>query len=241
MKELILRGWESFFLSPAPFDEMREEPKPVVRGLLFVVLVALAVALVGLVGTTLSWATSPRMADIQDVVLRGLARMEWFQEMQESPRAYESFQQTWNLAWQIFPQVFAPNPGSAAARIIILPLGMIINWLLWGLLGHVFARAFGGEGTLAQTLGCTALATSPQLLNLITLLPYTVVGGIVGTWVLLARYVALKTCHRLSWGRALWSTLLPYVVLGLVIAILALVGSLIVGAVVGTVAGGMSQ
>ena len=34
----------------------------------------------------------------------------------------------------------------------------------------------------------------------------------MNTWQLILRYKALRTAHTLSWGRAFWATLLPFVV-----------------------------
>jgi len=79
----------------------------------------------------------------------------------------------------------APNPASAAVRIVTLPLWLVLIWLLYGVVAHLCARLLGGQGGLGQTLGRTALAVAPQLLNLATFLPYLVVGGVVGTWTLL--------------------------------------------------------
>jgi hypothetical protein len=103
---------------------------------------------------------------------------------------------------------------------------------------YLFARLLGGQGGLGQTLGCTALAVAPQVLNLATFFPYLVVGGVVGTWTLLCRYVALKTCHRLTWNRALGATLLPYVALAVVVASFACLGGVVFGLISG---GGTSQ
>jgi uncharacterized membrane protein len=64
------------------------------------------------------------------------------------------------------------------------------------------------------------------------------VGGVVGAWTLLCRYLAVKTCHKLSWGRALAAALLPTVVWILLVSLLACLGSAVAGLIVG---GGASQ
>jgi len=226
MKALIRLAWEALFLSEAPCVEMRESSNPALRGLGLIVLVAVAVALVGLAGTALEWATTPNMRDIQEAVLEGIQQMPWYQELQSTPEFRGRFQQQYKLWWRIFPRMFgAPDIASAALRIILLPLGLALTWFLYGLVAHLFARLLGGQGGLGQTLGCTALAVAPQLLNMATVFPYLVIGGVVGTWTLLCRYVALKTCHRLTWGRALAATLLPYVAFALLVSFFACLGS----------------
>jgi len=239
MKALIRLAWEALFLSEAPYAEMRDDSTPLVRGLVLVALVALAVALVGLVGTALEWATTPNMRDVQQVVLDGIRQMPWYQELQSDPEFREMFSQQYELWWRVFPALFgAPNITSAALKIITLPLGLAFVWFLYGLLAHLFARLLGGQEGLSQTLGCTALAVAPQLLNLATFLPYVAVGSVVSTWTLLCRYVALKTCHRLTWGRALAATLLPYIVFLVVISFITCLGGAAAALIFG---GGTSQ
>jgi hypothetical protein len=239
MKALIRLAWEALFLGEAPYAEVSDGLNPALRGLKFVVLVALAVALVGLVGTTLEWATTPDMDEIQRVVFEGIQEMPWYQELQDDADFREMVRQQYEWGWRIFPHIFgAPDIASAALRIILLPLGLALIWFLYGLLAYLFARLLGGQGSLDQTLGCTALAVAPQLLNLATIFPYVVVGGVVGVWTLLCRYVALKTCHRLTWGRALAATLSPYVVLTLLVSFFACLISLAFGLIF---AGGMPQ
>jgi hypothetical protein len=239
MRELARLVWEALFLSEAPYAEMRDSPRPALRGLGLVALVAAAVALVGLVGATLEWATSPSLADIQRTVLEGIQRMPWYEQMQDNQEFRQMFQQQWDMSWRIFPQLFgASSVLSGALRIVTLPVGLAFTWFLYGIVAHVCARLLGGQGSAGQVLGCTALAVAPQLLNLVTFFPYVVVGGVVGTWVVLCRYVALKTCHRLTWNRALAATLLPYVALAVVIASAACLGGVVVSLFVG---GGTAQ
>ncbi|MCK5639268.1 MAG: YIP1 family protein [Gammaproteobacteria bacterium] len=239
MKALIRLGWEALFLSEKPYAEIRESSNPALRGLGFIALVALAVALVGLVGTALEWATTPDMDAIQQTVLQGVQQMDWYQELQDNAEFRKGFRQWYEGEWRVFLQLFgAPNIAIAAVRIILLPLRLALAWLLYGVVAHLFARLLGGQGGLGQMLGCTALAVAPQLLNLATFLPYVAVGGVVGTWTILCRYVALKTCHRLTWGRALAATLLPYVALAVVVSSFACLGGVTTALIFG---GGASQ
>ena len=234
MKTLIRLAWDALFLSQEPYAEMRDSPNAVLRGLGIIVLVAVAVALVGLVGTALEWATTPDMGDIQRVVLEGIQQMDWYRELEDNPEFREQFKQQFDLGWRIFPNLFASNFAAAASRIVLLPLGLVLTWALYGVVAYLFARLLGGQGGLGQTLGSTALAVAPQLLNLAMFFPYVVIGGVVGTWVLLCRYVALKTCHRFRWGRALAATLLPYVALAVVVSLFAC----LVGVVAALISGG---
>lgn len=232
---LLIRA---LFLRTDAYEEMREAERPVVRGLLILVVIGLLIAFVALVGTVLEWASSPDMADIQEAVYEGLIRMPWYREtLAEVPDFDEIFDKQYEMGWNI-GRFFAPNPGGAAGGIVLTPLGLVINWLVYGLLAHLFARLFKGEGEVSQTLGCTALALSPQLVRLLEVFPFVGVGGVVGTWTLIARYVAVKQTHRLTWGRAFWATILPIVLLRLVAFVLLGLGVAIGGAVAAQFLGG---
>lgn len=223
--------WNALFLQRDAYEEMRQDNNPFVEGLFILAVLGVALALVGIVGTTLEWASSPNLSELQAVILSNLQRMPWWElAQQSSPEFAQMFQQIWNSMWQVITGV-APTPLGSLAGIITRPLGLIVNWLVFGLLAYIFARLLGGKGTLNQTLGTTALAAAPQLLNLFGALPFVAVAGI-GTWTMLCRYMAIRTTHDLSWPRAVWATLLPPLLLGLIIALLSFVAGVVFGAMI---------
>ena len=65
------------------------------------------------------------------------------------------------------------------------------------------------------------VSVQAQVLNLLNILPYVQVGSLVSLWDILCAYVGLKTVHNLRWNRAMYATLLPFV---LVIGIAILAG-----------------
>ncbi len=224
---------QGLFLRTDAYEEMREARNPFVEGLFIIVIVGVFIGLAGIVGNTLEWASSPDGAALQDILYDGLTNMPWYQMMeQEVGREFtEQFQWQWNLNSQI-ARWAAPTPLSSLAGVVTTPLWLIIGWLIYGLLAHLFARLLGGEASLGQTLGCTALAVTPQVLNLAGLLPSVAMGGVVATWTLICRYVALKQAHRLTWGRAFWATVLPRLALWLLLLIAAGMGAVIFSALV---------
>lgn len=225
---LVARG---LFLRTDAYEEMREARNPFVEGLFIIVIIGVIIAVAGVVGNTLEWASSPDGAALQDILYDGLTNMPWYQMLeQEVGREFtEQFQWQWNLNSQI-ARWAAPTPLSSLAGVVTTPLWLIIGWLIYGLLAHLFARLLGGEASLSQTLGCTALAVAPQVLNLAGLLPSVALGGVVATWTLICRYVALKQAHRLTWGRAFWATVLPRLALWLLLLIATGMGAVIFSA-----------
>ena len=229
----------ALFLRTDAYEEMREARSPFLAGLIIIVVVGAIIALAALVGTALEWASSPSLADIQEVVYEGIIQMPWYQETLRMVPDYDQiFRQWYDFGWNMGRTFGDSSPGSALGNVVLIPLGLIIVWLVYGLLAHLFARLLKGEATLPQTLGCTALAVAPQVLKLTELVPYVAVGGVVGTWTLICRYVALKQAHRLSWGRAFWATVLPLLTLLVLGLILAAIGVLVFGTLASVLLGG---
>ena len=230
----------ALFLHTDAYEEMREARNPFVEGLFIIVIIGVIIGVAGVVGNTLEWASSPDGAALQDILYDGLTSMPWYQMLEQEVGAEftEQFQWQWNLNSQI-ARWAAPTPLSSLAGVVTTPLWLIIGWLIYGLLAHLFARLLGGEASLSQTLGCTALAVTPQVLNLAGLLPSVAMGGVVATWTLICRYVALKQAHRLTWGRAFWATVLPRLALWLLLLIATGMGAVIFSALVPQFFGGL--
>jgi len=224
---------QALFLRNEAYEEMREDPNPFVKGLVLIVAVAVLFSLVGIVGNALEWATTPNLDRIQEVVWREVREGPWFEEIPPAERAeaLAVTEQFYNIGWRI-AKAFAPSPLSAAIGVITNPVALIIGWLIYGFLAHIFARLLGGTGNLGQTYGTTALAVSPRILNLVTLLPYAAVGGVAGTWALICNYLALKNAHRLTPARAFWATILPFVTLFVLVSLLGALGVAIVSSLI---------
>lgn len=221
----------ALFLRNEVYAEMRDSPSPFVKGLILIVLVSVVTAAVGVVGTTLEWAAAPPLTRIRETVWEGMMEMPWAQQipLEERPRIMAIIQRQYDLGWRVFPALFgAPNPISALINVVVKPILLLIRWLIYGILAHLFARLLGGRGRLAQTYGCTALAVSPQLLNLVHLVPNASVSGLA-LWGLICNYLALKNGHDLSPGRAFWATILPFVTLLLIAILLAILGGAVMG------------
>jgi hypothetical protein len=204
--------WRALFLESQAYAAMRDNKSPIKKGLIILIILGLALALAGIIGTTLEWASSPSLDAIRETIWEKYQQSPWWQFVEAEPQALQMFEQIWDQIWQFMGFVI-PTPVSSFSGLILKPLGLIISWLIFGLLAHLFARMLGGSATLGQTLGATSLAAAPQLLMLLTALPFFVIAGI-GTWTLLCRYMAIRVTHDISWARAMWSVLLPPILLG---------------------------
>ena len=218
MQAVLRLGVGALFLEKDAYEEMRDRENPFSQGLGLVAIISVLVALIALVGIVsdlAEGATSPSEEQVKAIVEQGLTRMPWYEA--EDPEFVREFERQFEMSWQqnaarFFPSGFGQALVGGISGAIFGGLGVFIGWLVYALLAHAFAQMLGGQGTLQQIWGCTALAVSPQILNLAGLLPFVQVGGIVGTWMLACNYMAVKTVYGLSWSRAFWATVLSRIV-----------------------------
>jgi hypothetical protein len=224
-------GWEALLLKEDAYKKMRADASPVVRGLVLIVIVGVAVALFALVGDLLEWASTPDLNEIRDTVFGYVRQMPWWEEAARDPEFTDAFRWLWDTNWNI-GMMASPSPGGAVANILLTPLGLVIRWLIYGLLAYLFATWLGGTANFSETLGVLSLAVAPQILNALTIFPNVSVGSVVSIWAILCAFVGLKVAHKLPWHRAVWATLLPYILFIVVAFFASCLGSAIFAATV---------
>ena len=222
-------GWDALLLKEDAYEKMRADASPVVKGLILIVIVGVAVALFALVGDLLEWASTPDLNEIRDTVFRYIQQMPWWEEAARDREFVRIFEGFWDMNWNI-GMMASPSPGGAVANILLTPLGLIVRWLIYGLLTYLFALWLGGTANLSETLGVLSLAVAPQILNALAIFPGVSVGSVVSIWALLCAFVGLKVAHKLPWHRAVWATLLPYILFFVVAFLASCLGSAIFAA-----------
>jgi hypothetical protein len=226
------------FLDSDAYDQLRDDDNPFIEGLFLVVIIGAVTALLSLIGQLLAWAGTPSMNAIKEAVWQAFPSMQWWSQMSGDAQFMAQFKTYYDLGWQIFPKLFgAPDPGGAVANVLLWPLTAVLSWLIYGLLAHLFARMLGGAGRLSQTLGTLSLSFTPLLLRGLGFLPYFTVGAVMSTWQLICRYKAIRSAGQMSWGRAFWATLLPFVVYLVFWVVIGVIGSLGIAAAVSATAG----
>lgn len=219
--DLLRLGVGALFLRDEAYIKMSSDEQPLRKGLSLLILIGVLVGLVGVVGTTLEWASTPSFAAIKQIVWETITQSKWYQMIQrEAPEALHPMKQYYELGWRL-ASMFAPNPAGAILNVIFIPVSLIMGWVIYSVLAHLFARLLGGTGDLGRTMGCTALAMSPNLIGLVKILPYIQLGTVVGVWVLVCDFLALKAAHHLTGWRAFWATILPLVTIYLLFGLLA--------------------
>lgn len=222
LRETLRLVWRGLLLEPTAYDEAAADDNPFVEGVFLVVGIGILAGLGMLIGGLLAWATTPDLGQIKRILLETLRNTAWYEVLRADPEALRRFEQFYELGWR-FGELLAPSPSQAFLMLLLTPLRLLLSWLWFGLLAHFVARLMGGNGTLAQTMGAAALAAAPQLLLILGLVPGLAVAGI-GTWALLARYVAVRRVHEnLSWPRVLVAVVTPPALLLLIGLIASLV------------------
>lgn len=227
-------GWNALLFKEDAYEEMGAADNPVVKGLILILVVGVVIALLNLVGAGLELASTPDLGEIRDTIHHYILQMPfWDEVLRDAPDALDVFEEWYERGWSYFPGMFgAASLGGAAADIILTPLGLVVRWLVYGLLAYLFARWLGGTADLSETLGVLALAVAPQALNVLGLLPFVEMGSVVGIWGILCAYVGLKTAHKLPWGRAVWAALLPFLLVVVVLILAGCMGTVIFAALV---------
>jgi hypothetical protein len=189
---------QALFLEPDPFVEMVDDDNPWIEGLFLCACIGVLIVVAKLVGGVLLTASLPSSEALLNMALRVLRQSE-----ANGETLYEIELALRNV-WPFF--LAYSDYDSGWFRFLALattPLGLIGQWLCFGLIAHLIARACGGQGSLGQTLGAMALSTAPRLLYLFTAVPFVSVASIlIHVWGVLIAYRGLEVAHGLSAGPA---------------------------------------
>jgi hypothetical protein len=207
-KALVLEG--------EPFITMVDDDDPWVEGLFLIVVFGLMIGLAKFVGGFLLTVSLPPSAAILEVLAQAWRQIAELLNLAVGAATAEAFlRQQWSLV------ALLTGYGGGWARLLVfitVPAFLLVQWLLYGLVGYGVARVIGGTGSLNQTLGATALLVAPQAFLLFEVVPFVAVSTVmIGVWSLLIVYRALQIAHNLPWHKAIWAALLPPALLILLI------------------------
>lgn len=218
----------ALLLDEAAYLEIVQRTRPSQQGLVALLWILGIVLLSRLVGFGLNWQTSPRLERIETLLRDFVMGLPWYSEqVRQIPDFATQFAQNYWLTWEGLRSLLGIyTPANTALWTGATVLDTLLAWLLFGLLAHVVARWLGGTGRFSQTLGALALAYAPLLLVTIELVPGARLPlGLLFLLMLIGKYQALKTAHRLTPGYALAAALLPYLLGSLLLLAAILFGS----------------
>ena len=198
---------KALFFEADPFVVMIDDDEPWQEGLFMTVLIGLLIGLAQLIGGLLLTASLPA----SNAVRVAFSRAWHIASVDLPPEFVVSGDSLIDNVFQWFGLL--SGYGASWERLFVLiwiPLALIVQWLLFSVIGHYVARGMGGSGELNQTMGATALMIAPQTLLLLRVVPFVSISGtLLFVWSLLVAYRALEVAHELPWKQAAWATLIP--------------------------------
>lgn len=210
---------KALFFEADPFVVMVDDDEPWQEGLFMTALVGFLIGLAQLIGGLLLAASLPSSNAVRAAIFQA-----WRVGSVELPAEFVVRGDM--LLGSLFHWFgLITGYGAGWDRLFVLiwvPLALIAQWLLFGVIGYFIARGMGGNGSLNQTLGAAALMVAPQTLLLLKVVPFVSVSGMMlFIWSLLIVYRALGIAHGLSWKQAAWAALVPALVIAVLSAALS--------------------
>jgi hypothetical protein len=212
---------KALVLEPAAFIEMVEDDEPVAEGLFFTVVLGALIGVAQFIGGLLFSASMPPASAVQPVALQAANSL-----FGAAGFSADSLIRQW---WSLYTLFGGYDTGWLRLfNLVWEPFFLLTQWLTVGLIAHGVAKSQGGSGTMAQTLGATALIAAPSSLLLLTIVPFVSVSAVLlWVWSILIAYRAIQVAHELSWRRAAVTAVIPFAALMVLASIVGFVVSLI--------------
>lgn len=101
----------------------------------------------------------------------------------------------------------------------------LVGWLLWsGVTYLVGDKLFGGTATWGELLRTLGFAQAPGVLFVLAIVPLLgwVVRAVVGIWILIAAFIAIRAALDVGTGKTLLTVLVGWVIVALLNAVFLL-------------------
>lgn len=235
----------SLLLRTSSFVVWRDRPDVFGRGLLLLVIVSLVVGLANAATGLVRELQAPSPGTALEQMRAGFRQgMEQARATTDIPPEVERQIETYFEAGLGIGQAIAVLPVrisqptghilQAIGRFFSTPFDWLGGWMLYTLLVTIAAHLMGGNGSVQQMLGLTALHAAPRLLGIIppllglipvagpTLEVFTGAAVGIGTWIwgILIYIAATAVASEFDWARGILAVLAPV----LFVTILLLVG-----------------
>ena len=215
---------QALVLEPEPFVEMVDDDNPWVEGLFLCACIGVLTAVAQVLGGLLLTGSLPPAEVVLNTLLQAV------RQLVANAETLLEVERTLGEIWPLLS--LSSGYGSGWLRLLTLvvtPFGLIAQWLLFGITGHLIARAVGGQGSLGQTLGAMALSNGPRLLYILTIIPFVSIGGIlIHVWGILIAYRGMEVAHELPPTRAALAVVGPWLLVLVSLVVGGGLGALIV-------------
>lgn len=197
---------KALVLEPEPFVEMVDDDNPWVEGLFLCACIGVLTAVAQVIGGLLLSGSLPPAEVVLNLLLQAL------RQLVTNAETLLEVERTLGTLWPFLSMGSGYDSGwLRLLTLVVTPFGLIAQWLLFGITGHLVARAVGGQGSLGQTLGAMALSNGPRLLYILTIIPFVSIGGIlIHVWGILIAYRGMEVAHELPPTRAAVAVVGPW-------------------------------
>lgn len=215
---------QALVLEPEPFVEMVDDDNPWVEGLFLCACIGVLAAVAQVLGGLLLTGSLPPAEVVLNILLQAL------RQLVANAETLLEVERTLGELWPLFSMGSGYDSGwLRLLTLVVTPFGLIAQWLLFGITGHLIARAVGGQGSLGQTLGAMALSNGPRLLYILTLIPFVSIGGIlIHVWGILIAYRGMEVAHELPPTRAALAVVGPWLLVCVSLVVGGGLGALLV-------------
>lgn len=215
---------QALVLEPEPFVEMVDDDNPWVEGLFLCACIGVLAAVAQVLGGLLLTGSLPPAEVVLNILLQAL------RQLVANAETLLEVERTLGELWPLLSMGSGYDSGwLRLLTLVVTPFGLIAQWLLFGITGHLIARAVGGQGSLGQTLGAMALSNGPRLLYILTLIPFVSIGGIlIHVWGILIAYRGMEVAHELPPTRAALAVVGPWLLVFVSLVVGGGLGALLV-------------
>ncbi len=235
-QSLSIRGtfhvlWRALLLDGSAYRTVIEASSPARSGFKVLTVLLLTVGIATALGMLLRYLTLPPLDQIQTSVQSALTSTQLYQNWVQSGSTATILFNVLSRAFWLAAHLRLDYP--TPAGILLAPLsiwiGGLLRWVTFAIFGEFFGRRLGGQAPRRAFWGSLAVASSPQLFYLLTVIPGMIVPSTLVTgWTLLTTYQAMRvTFPALTWKRSLSAQVLMFAVNELFIALALVLGILL--------------
>jgi hypothetical protein len=209
---------KALVLDNDPFEAMVDDDNPWMEGFVMVMSVSLLGGIGLAIGSFLTALTLPDPNVAYSAVVQG-----WRQVAAVAALPSADVERILADIWSVATLTTGYAGGwSHLLPILSVPGMALLWWVFFSVLSFSVGRVFGGTGTLNATFGATALIVAPQILLVVSVVPFASAGSVLlAVWGLLIGYRAIHVAQEISWRQAALTTLIIYLVALIVIALAA--------------------
>ena len=224
-------AWRALLLQEDCYEAMLGSERPFRRGLVFLTVLLLPVALATSLGLLLDHLTMPRLEDIQSRVFQVVTQIGFVQNyFAQSPFLANLLSLLYNLLWFVIRSFgHYPSIPHIVASLLLVVVSGVFDWITYSLIAQWVARRLGADFERNAFYAPMALAYAPALLLVANLVPgLAIPTGLARFWIFATGYQAVRATFKLSWRRSVVVVFLPYV-----ITTILLILSLVLGIALG--------